>query len=47
MTYLNNSENITIFEVNNGEKFENEIAATLTKFMEKNQDLESISFVGG
>lgn len=45
MTYLNNSENITIFEVNAGDKFENEIIAMLTKFMQKNQDLESISFV--
>ncbi len=46
MTYLDNSENITIFEVNKGEKFENEVNATLDKFMEKNPELASISFVG-
>lgn len=46
MTYLDNSENITIFEVNNGEKFELEVNATLDKFLEKNQDLDSICFVG-
>ena len=46
MTYLDNSDNITIFEVNNGEKFELEVQATLDKFLEKNSDLDSISFVG-
>lgn len=46
MTYLDNSENITIFEVNKGEKFENEVNATLDKFLEKNPELASISFVG-
>ncbi len=46
MTYLDNSEDITIFEVNAGEKFENEVNGTLVKFMDKNQDLSSISFVG-
>ena len=46
MTYLDNSEDITIFEVNAGEKFENEVNATLGKFMDKNPDLTSISFVG-
>lgn len=46
MTYLDNSENITIFEVNNGEKFELEVQAMLDKFLEKNAELESISFVG-
>jgi len=46
MTYLDNSENITIFEVNKGEKFENEVNATLLKFLEKNSELASISFVG-
>ena len=46
MTYLDNSENITIFEVNKGEKFENEVNATLDKFLEKNSELASISFVG-
>jgi len=46
MTYLDNSEDITIFEVNAGDKFENEVNATLDKFMTKNPDLTSISFVG-
>ena len=46
MTYLDNSENITIFEVNKGEKFENEINATLDKFLDKNSELASINFVG-
>ncbi len=46
MTYLDNSENITIFEVNKGEKFENEVNATLDKFLEKNPELASINFVG-
>ena len=46
MTYLDNSEDITIFEVNSGEKFETEVNATLDKFMSKNPDLTSISFVG-
>ena len=46
MTYLDNSEDITIFEVNNGEKFELEVQATLDKFLAKNADLESINFVG-
>ena len=45
MTYLDNSEDITIFEVNAGEKFETEVNATLDKFMGKNPDLSSISFV--
>ncbi len=46
MTYLDNSDDITIFEVNNGEKFELEVQATLDKFLAKNADLESINFVG-
>ena len=46
MTYLDNSEDISIFELNKGEKFENEVNATLLKFIQKNADLASISFVG-
>ncbi len=46
MTYLDNSENITIFEVNNGEKFELEVQAMMDKYLNKNSELESISFVG-
>lgn len=46
MTYLDNSEDFTIFEVNNGEKFELEVQATLDKFLAKNPDLDSINFVG-
>ena len=46
MTYLDNSDNITIFEVNDGGKFELEVQAMLDKFLDKNSDLESISFVG-
>ncbi len=46
MTYLDNSENITIFEVNSGNKFENEVNAILDKFLSKNPDLTSISFIG-
>lgn len=46
MTYLDNSENITIFEVNHGDKFELEVQAMLDKFLNKNPDLDSINFVG-
>lgn len=46
MTYLGNSEDISIFELNKGEKFENEVNATLQKFLQKNSELASISFVG-
>jgi len=45
MTYLDESENITIFEVNYGEKLELEVHAALDKFLLKNPDLDSISFV--
>ena len=46
MTYLDNSENITIFELNDGGKFELEVQAMLDKFIAKNPELDSISFVG-
>ena len=46
MTYLDNSEDFTIFELNKGGKFENEINATLDKFLAKNPEIASINFVG-
>jgi len=46
MTYLDDSEDITIFEVNEGGKFENEINATVKKFMTKNPELDCLGFVG-
>lgn len=46
MTYLNNSENFTVFQLNKGNKYQNEINSTLAKFMEKNTTHDSISFVG-
>ena len=46
MTYMNNSENFTVYQLNDGTKFANEVNNTLTKYMEKNTTHESISFVG-
>lgn len=45
MTYLNGSENFFIFNMNKGNKFSNEIHASLKKYMESNPAHESISFV--
>lgn len=47
MTYLDNSENFFIFSVNNGEKYDKEIHATLKKYLESNETHESVNFVGG
>lgn len=47
MTYLDNSENFFIFSVNNGNKYSNEIHATLKKYLESNGTHESVNFVGG
>lgn len=47
MTYLDNSENFFIFSVNNGDKYSNEIHASLKKYLESNNTHESINFVGG
>ena len=46
MTYLSNSENFTVYQLNDGTKFANEVNSALTKYMEKNSSHESISFVG-
>ena len=46
MTYLGNSENFTVFELNHGDKYANEVNSTLAKYMEKNTTHDSISFVG-
>lgn len=47
MTYLDNSENFFIFSVNNGDKYSNEVHATLKKYLAANESHESINFVGG
>lgn len=47
MTYLDNSENFYVFSVNNGNKFSNEIHASLSKYLEANDTHESISYVAG
>lgn len=45
MTYLNGSENFFVFNTNKGNKYSNEIHATLKKYMNSNPTHESISFV--
>ena len=45
MTYLNSSENFFIFNVNLGNKYSNEVHATLRRYMDSNPTHESISFV--
>lgn len=46
MTYLGDSEDISIFSINDGQKLETEVEATLNKFLQKNTDVSTISFVG-
>ena len=46
MTYLDNDDEITIFEVNEGGKFENEINYKFKNFMVKNPTLDCFGFVG-
>lgn len=45
MTYLDSSENFFVFNTNKGNKYSNEIHATLKKYIEANPTHESISFV--
>ena len=45
MAYLNGSENFFIFNTNKGNKYSNEVHATLKKYMESNPTHESITFV--
>ncbi len=45
MTYLNGSENFFVFNTNKGNKYSNEIHASLNKYMNANPTHESISFV--
>lgn len=45
MTYLNGSENFFVFNTNKGNKYSNEVHATLKKYMSANPTHESISFV--
>lgn len=45
MTYLNGSENFFVFNTNKGNKYSNEIHATLKKYMSANPTHESISFI--
>ncbi len=45
MTYLDSSENITVFNNNKGERYANEVNVTLKKFMEQNPTHESIGFI--
>lgn len=45
MTYLDSSENFFIFNVNKGNKFSNEVHATLNKYLTSNPTHESINFV--
>lgn len=47
MKYLDNSENFYIFSVNNGDKYSNEVHATLKKYLASNDTHESINFVAG
>ena len=47
MTYLDNSENFYVFSVNEGNKFSNEVHASLNKYLESNDTHESISYVAG
>lgn len=47
MTYLDNSENFYVFSVNNGDKYANEIHASLNKYLEANDTHDSINFVAG
>lgn len=47
MTYLDSSENFFVFSVNNGNKYSNEVHATLQKYLASNNTHESINFVGG
>ncbi len=47
MTYLDNSENFYVFSVNEGNKFSNEVHASLNKYLESNNTHDSISFVAG
>ncbi|MCM1155026.1 MAG: methyl-accepting chemotaxis protein [Roseburia sp.] len=45
MTYLNGSENFFVFNTNKGNKYSNEIHATLKKYLASNPTHESINFV--
>lgn len=45
MTYLDSSENFFIFSVNKGEKFTNEVHATLKKYLEANPTHENVNFI--
>lgn len=45
MTYLNGSENFFAFNTNKGNKYSNEIHATLKKYLAANPTHESINFV--
>ncbi|MDE5932059.1 MAG: methyl-accepting chemotaxis protein [Lachnospiraceae bacterium] len=45
MTYLNGSENFFVFNTNKGNKYSNEIHASLKKYMDANPTHESINFV--
>lgn len=47
MTYLDSSENFYVFSVNNGDKFSNQVHASLNKYLESNDTHDSISFVAG
>ena len=47
MTYLDSSENFYVFSVNNGDKFSNQVHASLNKYLESNNTHDSISFVAG
>lgn len=46
MTYLDDSDNFTMFEINEGTKMDKEINATVRNFMVKNPELDSVGFVG-
>lgn len=46
LTYLNSSEDIYIYSVNHGTKHDKDIANHLSKYMAKNDTINSISFVG-
>lgn len=47
MTYLDSSENLYVFSLNNGTKWSNEVHATLQKYLASNPTHESINYVCG